>query len=99
MSVRRMVSRPALCGLALALGLLVRAGLTAADPPAASRPDPDSPTAVFEALNRECRSAYAWARAEVLRKQCPIILADLDTLTLLDGKKRESVTVTPRAQL
>jgi hypothetical protein len=85
---------------ALAMSVLVLfSGLLASEPPAPTGSGADPQAAPFESLNRECRSAYAWARTEMLKRQGPIILADLEMLTLLDGTKRETVTIVPARQL
>jgi hypothetical protein len=75
---------------ALATWLVVAGAPAAAD---------DAALGAFEALNRESRGAYAWARARVLEQQGPIILTDFDTLTLLDGARRETVETTPPLEL
>jgi hypothetical protein len=83
--------------IALGAWLLVAAEVAAEPPPVAS--GAEAATAALEALNRESRGAYAWARNQVLASQGPIILADLDTLTLLNGPGRETVTIAPPARL
>lgn len=92
----RFLKKTGLPSLTLLIGgWLALIGMAA--PESQIKPNQAVDLAPFEALDREFLSAYATARTELIERQGPTILADFDTLTLLDGRNRETVKPNPAA--